>query len=373
MSPYRHLSSSMLRTRSAIKSFTESGDEVSLLCTSFQSIHTTNLEKDIPELKLIEIPGMHFYSQNKKNNLLLKSIIKIMRIIYHKFSIYDHTKYVLQKVNIDFFNSDFFDLIITVSDPKTSHLAGKKLISQGLKYKYWLQYWGDPMAIDITKKNIYPKFILKKYENRIIEQADKIVYTSFITLEKHKKIFKKNSHKMSFIPTSSNSIINHNEQEKINWDIGYFGAYNKKIRDLRPLYKAIKYYKRVRLLIVGDSNLKLKPRINISILNRQDTSELINKVNIMIVVLNKKGTQIPGKIYHYSSSKKPILVILDGDYRKLVKDYFTKLNRYYFCQNNKKSILDSIEKILHDQTKFEPIKEFDYKYTKIKLLEGLVL
>ena len=87
--------------------------------------------------------------------------------------------------------------------------------------------------------------------------------------------------------------------------------------------------------------------------NMDVLEQIQNKTSILVHLCNLKGGQIPGKIYHYSATNKPILFILDGtEYEKnIIKDYFSKYNRYYFCNNNITEIKHAIHQIAENYTK----------------------
>ena len=85
------------------------------------------------------------------------------------------------------------------------------------------------------------------------------------------------------------------------------------------------------------------------------------ETDILICICNKKGTQIPGKIYHYAATNKPILIILDGEKKEELKTYFEKFKRYNICQNTEESIMENINKIIKEKNKCEPLKELNAK------------
>jgi hypothetical protein len=75
--------------------------------------------------------------------------------------------------------------------------------------------------------------------------------------------------------------------------------------------------------------------------------------------MNKKGTQIPGKIYHDAGTNLPILIISDGDYGKDIEKYFDKYNRFRFCSNVTDDICSTLEEMINDYSLLNPLKEFD--------------
>lgn len=71
-----------------------------------------------------------------------------------------------------------------------------------------------------------------------------------------------------------------------------------------------------------------------------------------------RGGQIPGKLYQYSATNKPILFILDGtiEEMQILKTYFSQFNRYVFCKNSIDSIQNGIQKINLGQ--FNDVKNY---------------
>ena len=127
---------------------------------------------------------------------------------------------------------------------------------------------------------------------------------------------------------------------------GYFGDYYSQTRNLRPFYEALNE-SGYEGYIYGDSNLQLPSTELITVSNRvtlDKLEQIQSKTSVLVHLCNLKGGQIPGKIYHYSATEKPILFILDGteDEQKIIQNFFSQYNRYYFCKNSKESILKAI-------------------------------
>ena len=98
-----------------------------------------------------------------------------------------------------------------------------------------------------------------------------------------------------------------------------------------------------------------------------------SKTKVLVHLSNLHGGQIPGKIYHYSATNKPILFILDGTEEEqiLLMEYFQKYNRYYFCKNTVESILDElnvIQKDIETGKMWTAVNEFSPKKVVTSLL-----
>lgn len=296
----------------------------------------------------------------RKRGILGRLSVNIIRKIYHKLSLYNYTYSIAKNVNILLLKNKSYDVIISISDPKTSHIAMKRLISQGLNYGKWIQYWGDPMTNDITNKSIHPNWYVKRKEYTLLKDADEIVYVSPFTLEQQKSLFPSLANKMHFIPTPYLKKKNYPPHKNKKFTIGYYGAYKSKVRNIMPLYNScIKLGEQIHLDIIGDSDLILSETKNIKIYPRGDISNYEEKVDLLVCMLNSSGTQIPGKIYHYAATNKPILIILDGDKKEEIRKYLDSFDRYIMCDNNVNSITTIITEIMSSNDEYEPCKNFE--------------
>lgn len=343
-------SSANLRNIALIKGLSEIGYEVDIL-----SMKTTknamNFDKSINNLLkkyntyYIEPIKIHNSMVLKKNESMnfVRRIKNIVRKIYFKLSPYDSL--ALSYKNVKHFESieKRYDVIISSSDLKSSHLLAREYINLHTNGKCkWVQYWGDPMAIDINNSSSLPKWLLKKVEGKILKSADNIIYVSPYTLKVQMEQFPQFRNKMSFIPIgyiSQDLTYKYKNVGALN--IAYLGDYASNSRDIIPLYKAAKELD-INLTIIGNSDIQLLPDKSVRVGGRKPY-EIIRReeknADVLICICNKTGTQLPGKIYHYSSLNKPILIIKDGDLD--IENYLSKYddkNKFYFCENNVNSI-----------------------------------
>ena len=207
--PIEYSSSANMRNLSLINGLIKNKCIVDLLSDSYD-YDSKYIDKDLCKIKFrkryyLRKPAIvktnkdyHGRYLNKiKNNLkelLLKKIQKI--------SVYDNRKVLVNFVK-NVMVDEKYDLIISSSDPKSSHLIAEKLISLYPNItKKWIQYWGDPFLADINgKKNILLNKKIKKAEFKILSKADKIVYVSPFTLELQQKIYSSLKEKMCFLIT----------------------------------------------------------------------------------------------------------------------------------------------------------------------------
>ena len=376
--PLEYNSSANMRNIALIKGLEELGNEVSTLSSDFceDSIYIESIEskvklKDRYWIKLGQLQSNITNKVNSKNKLKKKVKEKLYKI-YTKFSIYDPRKTLTSKIKKGLVNSKF-DLIISSSDPKSSHLLAEKIIQLNPDItKMWIQYWGDPFCGDINRNTIIPDFFIKREEKRLIKKCDKVVYVSPFTLERQQKIYKEYKEKMVFVPIPflKEKVYKNVKNEKVV--LGYFGDYNSKDRNINHLYNVVKENIKLELNICGNSDITLKEKENIKIKTRQKTSILTSLeevVDILICICNRSGTQIPGKIYHYAATNKPILIILDGQNRKELKRYFEDFDRFELCNNNEKDIEKAILNIINSKKNYKPSDLLEPKHIAQNIVE----
>lgn len=248
-----------------------------------------------------------------------------------------------------FSKSIVYDLVLSISTPPASHLLAYRLLKKShIHAKRWIQIWEDPWFSDAygfnAKKSIF------KAEKKLLSVSDEICYVSPLTLKNQQKLFPESASKMFWEPLPSYYQYDNLDDLVEGFCFGYFGDYVPEARDLRPFYEAAKI-KNVNVEICGNpSNLfdatdkiKIHPRLPLNELKRIE-----DKTNILIFLCNRKGGQIPGKIYQYAATAKKIIFILDGtaDEKKVLYNYFKQFNRFIFCENNVDSIGNAIENIL---------------------------
>lgn len=283
----------------------------------------------------------------KKSSLkskIVKSIKSFVRSLYGVYDIY--TPFI--KRAIKFKSNTLYDYVISISSPSSSHYIAHKLIKKGnVKTNKWIQIWEDPWYGDIYGGHHKKKYFIA--EKKLLHYADKVCYVSPLTLENQKKFFPDAAHKMYWQPLPSYYKNDNHAIETQRLKFGYFGDYVPSARDLKPFYEAA-LKSNVEVNICGKPHTLFDPTENIHIYPRLTLDKLkpIEDVtNVLVFLCNRTGGQIPGKIYQYSATNKHILFILDGNdkEKQILKDYFSKFNRYVFCDNTFEDIYRAINDI----------------------------
>lgn len=318
-------------------------------------------------------------SENKNNNnesFKGKMLSKVKTLVLKYYGVHGVYAKFVKKAKI--FKSDIlYDYVLSISTPVTSHLLAHKLIKSGnIKCKKWIQIWEDPWYSDAYGFNGKDK--IYKEEKRILSFAEKICYVSPLTLKNQRRLFPESANKMYWQPLPyyyKDKII---KDQKIDGKIfGYFGDYSPVARNLEPFYQSAKQLNCVVNICGNPSNL-FESINNINVYPRMSLSELKkieDKTNVLVFLCNKKGGQIPGKIYQYSTTNKTILFILDGtkEEKKVLREYFEPFKRYVFCENTVEDITRAINLIIKDklgEIKNTPIENFNPQIIINKVLEG---
>lgn len=374
--PINSNSSAMIRNNALIQGFLKLNCEVELITLP----PNKNLKESLYWDKAIEISyivpdnnqniNLNLSSQVtspvKKN--LKDSILSTCRSIYKKISIYDGSllSYLKSLPVRSILKYNEYDLIISSSDPKTSHLFAKKVIDDGIKFKKWIEYWGDPLTQDITNKTIFPKKILKRLEKNLFSKADKVVYVSPFTLNEQKNLFSEYADIMYYQPVPYiEEILSEKFLDKSFMKIGYFGDYYSKVRDIMPLYNAVSESGNIDLEINGKSDLILEGSFNIKLLDRIPYHEVKEKEkdkDILVCILNSRGNQLPGKLFHYAATDKPILVLYPTSIDKEILEYLKSFERYILCENNTMRIREILQSNIIISETFKPSEKLHCKY-----------
>lgn len=359
--PLESNTSSSIRAISTIELLQKCGYEVTVLTTN-AGLSSNDYKIFEYVSKMIRIPMSGTYESMRKvkktdgdNRKSLKSTIIVeLKKLYRKLVIIDPLKSsvsnlaeVLPKLEKK------YDVIASCSDPKSSHILAQEVIKLGIQCGKYIQFWGDPLYHDISRKYYVPKFIVWRKEYSLMRLADLVYYVSPFTLESQKKTFPNCANKMKCLFPAYQKERIYEPVKKVS-KIGYYGDYLSQIRNLKPLYEAVKVSD-FQLEIFGASDIDLDSLENISVngrIPREEVTRREGEADMLVCLCNSTGSQIPGKLYQYASTNKPILIINDGDIN--LESCFGKYGRFIFCDNNVHSITKALDMI--SNSNFEALK-----------------
>lgn len=370
--------SSQLRNIALVKGLIENGCNVTILCAdksfALSSTYSDSFPGGVYEAKIIRINKQHpvtniIYASNSNHAV----IVNKLRTLYRKFSIYKGAGLVIKEARRIKLDQNNYDSIISSSDPKASHEIVKSLLNSNvIQTRCWVQYWGDPLLMDITDNTCLPRWYKKRIEFNILKRADKIIYVSPFTRDLQIKTFAPLSDKMTFLPPPYIEAKTYLPSNNKKITLGYYGSYSSTVRNINPLYKALNISTEYKLIIAGNSDLPLSNTRTIQIysrLNRNEIEVLTSKSDVLVCILNKHGTQIPGKIYDYASTNKPIIIITDGNNRSEMGAYLKQFNRFVICENTEESILEAVGSIEKCGIEYEPSPYFAAKIIAKQVIE----
>ena len=264
----------------------------------------------------------------------------------------------------------YYDVVISLSCPFTSHRAALELIRSGrIDCGRWIQIWEDPWYGDLAYD--FRSEACLAEEKKLCAAAREIVYVSPVTLMYQKKLFPESAGKMRFVPTPS-YYSGADASAPQTGIFGYFGDYEPDVRDLAPFYEAAQE-EGIRALICGNSSRPFASTENVAVHPRMPLGKLAEyerKTQTLVFLCNKKGGQIPGKIFQYSAQNKPILFILDGTAEEIeaIGAYFSGFGRYVFTENNKEDIRKAIRLIQGGNAPSSAIDAFSAQKTVQRIL-----
>lgn len=367
--------SASLRNRAIINGLVELGHTVTLYCSKYDSSHPNfdlSIKSEAQKVCFLEVGRAQKLQSIGRNVNILNPVRKFIykwkmdRSIYGDYSAFGK----LEIIN----HFEEYDLIISSSDPKSSHLLVYNELNKARKEVPWIQIWGDPFMTDITRKSINNEQVFEE-EKKLLSRATKIFYVSPLTLKKQRELFEIYSKKMFFVPipfTNEKIFTNRNLKNIPYVKFLYAGDYNSNVRYISPLVKYFSHpNNKHQLCIAGTGDIKKFNKEKIHLKGRVSYTEiekLEEQTDVLVFLSNKKGNQIPGKIYQYSGTNKPILFINDGEYKEQIQEYFDPIGRYFFCDNVISSIEKTVEEIIFSNQSFDPVDEFKSKHIAKKII-----
>ena len=329
-----------------------------------------NMAEDINKrinIKYIEnqLLKLQFWNKHKNNNSFFSFMSKltygiIRRVCYPDAQIFwaiNVYRDILKSKKVD------YDCILTVSNPISTLILGY-LLRKKIKL-YWVCDMGDPWSFNnlIGYKIIRSK-LDKMLERKVIEKADKIVVTTDQTQSLFSNLYPNHKHKFFTITQGYDPSLFQNKKrskyiDEKNLNIVYTGRLYGKHRNINEFLYALKelskYCKDIKFIFAGiterDFVYKIKKlglENNIDIIGYLPSHEIAilqKNADVLLHLGNNSLTQLPGKIFEYIGSGRPIFGIyyFAGD---IGKEIIEKKSLGITCANDRDNIQESLKKII---------------------------
>lgn len=251
------------------------------------------------------------------------------------------------------------DFLISTSGSYSAHLAASSLaIKTGVP---WIADYGDPWSLNpLSSEEARQRS--KPIEERMLQACNLMTVTTAQTAEAYKNWLIDNCPKVKVIPCGFEKQ-NEETVEISNRTISYVGTAGSGNRDLRQIMHSLEIFNkgiskesRFDLQIIGSTSplfekeaQKLESvKINFSgWVTYEKSIELINASKILILLGNKRGIQVPGKVFPYLASMRPILYIrqLPFEEKDPTEEILKDFSGIYYAINEVKSIHEILLKI----------------------------
>lgn len=289
----------------------------SKLYYSVYSNKTTNMKTNTENHK----KGKRFFIK-----YLINIYRSITRLIFYPDRMIFWSKKVKRYLKEENLNKN--DIVISVGFPFSSHCEIAKLRKKK-KFKLILDY-GDPWSFN-PSTDTEPKWRKKidyYVEKNILKLTDFVMVTTDKTRQMFKEIFKIKNIGVIRQGVNNSDYIKKIEKNKKVITLVYTGIFYKEIRDPTNFFNALKkldsYLKfKIEILIAGRidpyfteliNNLKIDTMKNIKVkllgnVDMEKAIQLQNMADMLLFFSNKEGIQVPGKLYEYLATDKPIIAI----------------------------------------------------------------
>ena len=199
-------------------------------------------------------------------------------------------------------------------------------------------YLGDPFLGDITREDSLFYSYLWKKSQKLIKKL--IVFSPFL----YERLKQEMGHdRVQFLMREPIQ----NLPQMIGEGLLYLGDFHSIDRNIEPLISALKE-KGVRLDLYGngDEEIVSKNVTNLKVFKRKPLHDLYNifpNYKILVIILNKSGLQVPGKLYDFLKAPFNVLILYE-DYLDI--KFLPQPNHYFYCKNIASEITILLDELL---------------------------
>lgn len=285
----------------------------------------------------------------------------------------------------DFVASNEIDTIVTTGPPHSMHLIGLGLKKKtGIK---WVADFRDPWSkwdmLNTFKLGVLAKWQHSRLELRVLKHADEVMTVSDTWADDFRHIYQRKYHVVTngFDAEDFNNIQDDVSNDKLK--LYHFGLINA-FRSPKGFWDALKEYNQeVEVQLTGTVSDEIMEMIHSDALldkvvditppiPHDQVVHSFSKADALLLILNNsenaKG-HLPGKLFEYLASKRPILALgpRDSDAAKIIRETNTGI---VVNHDNKQEILKALKRI-REEAYIPNIKEIE-KFSRKALTEKLV-
>lgn len=321
----------------------------------------TSIKSDAHEHYIIKVPSI-ISSPKSTKGVNFSGRLKKNLIAFLKRLVPDNYSFFCLRCDISNLVKDVKDVdyVFLNSDPKGIYYlffnkSFKTLMSNNPRARI-ISIWGDPWYFDINSKR---SKLIRFFEYLFLKKSNVITYNTKKSLSQQKASFRRFASKMVYLPrTIPDDFItpepnDSNDFREIN--LLYAGDFFSRSRNIKPLYATAKNCSYLNLRVFGNTDLDLESDDNVKIYSRVDNfivDNEIEKSDILIVLLNVSGGQLPGKLFDYAITGKHVIVL----YENIVDvDLIPMSSRFIFLENKSEVIEDYLYSLYTGQKKLKRI------------------
>ena len=248
-----------------------------------------------------------------------------------------------------------FDAVISSHEPGVDLLLG--LWAKKRYGVHWIVDLADPLCAPYSPS--WRRWLDRLIEHRVLEQADKIVLTTNklrdVLIQKHRLT---NIHKFHCIAQGAPKPLVDGAKHSLSnlrMNIVFTGNFYEDFRTPKHFACALRSLacKEIAVIIAGDND-RFRPMFsgidNVEFIGRLghfDCLALQREADLLLNIGNQQSFQIPGKIYEYMGTAKPIIHLSSSEEdpsAEILKEY----GAGWVIKNNCNIIADTLGSILKD-------------------------
>ncbi len=362
------IDSQTIRNVFFLRGLTSDGFQVVVITTDLPG-NDQSLSNLMPECTVIRIPASPYFKKilNPTRNFFWKRIQWFFGILSNLFLVPDNHR-GWDSIIINYLDKNPLpespDIIISASGSYTSHIAASFLSE---KYQIpFITELGDPWTYNPIWPSsfFYRKLLNKRLELKTLQKVSAISVTTKQTAQIYNKKFSIPERKIHVISMGYSKDEFNNTPLKSGTDaieITYIGVAYRTDRNIIPLIDSINFLNKknnFNLNIIGPHSKFFEKHVAkhnytfVVFKDRVPYEESLNYIKtqgLLVILGNKGGLQIPGKVFMYLASGNPILLISQNTKEndptwQILKEY----RGTFFCRNEKKDITNKINFIIEN-------------------------